>query len=258
MTLDLAELTAGWDCPPGELRARLVIGRDGKEQIQLRVDLGVMQMFPTHRPDGQRYRGLPSAREYIQHELQVGGDNLTDQDWRELERELVQTNYRRMAFAILADEALQTRQEPEARRFIHHALSDIETCLESLKLQDHHRPDADPAGSLRTTLLFDQARLATQLSILDSRFEDAIEHAEAGARALEELLTQLGYEPEQLADDPAVNYLRQLGTHLRREYGIIRTRRELLAEAIENEDFETAARLRDELQRQVQPRPPRP
>ena len=49
MTLDLDELTAGWDCPAGELRARVVHGQDGDELLQLRIDLGLMQMQVSGR-----------------------------------------------------------------------------------------------------------------------------------------------------------------------------------------------------------------
>jgi len=79
--------------------------------------------------------------------------------------------------------------------------------------------------------------------------DEARKQAEAGANALEELLKALGYEDEQRADDPGLRYLRGLGTQLRREYGISQTLHEQLAAAIENEDFETAAEIRDEMRR---------
>ena len=79
MTLDLEDLIGGWDCPIGELRARATVGRDGQELLQLRVDLGVMQMFLEGRPDGERCHGLPTARAYILHETRLGGQ-LTPQD----------------------------------------------------------------------------------------------------------------------------------------------------------------------------------
>lgn len=249
MTLDLAELTAGWDCPPGELRARVVVGRDGGELLQLRVDLGIMQMFPDGRPDGQRVHGLPSAREYIQRELRVHGRQLTEQDWQELERELLQTNYRRMALGAVVEESLRNNDGSAAQRYLRQALSDIETCLQDLKLLVEHGDSAEGHASLRPTLVFDHARLTTQLHIVEERFEDAVEQAEAGVVALEDLLIEMGCEEEQREEDAGLRYLRDLGVHLRREYGITQTLSEQLAEAVENEDFETAAQLRDELAR---------
>ena len=252
MTLDLDELTRGWECPPGELRARVIAGRDGQELVQLRVDLGVMQMQPTGRPDGQLYHALPSARDYIEHELRVGGTELTEDDWEELERELLQVNYRRMAYSAAAEDALRHDDDDCARRYIRGALSDIEACLNNLELLHRHSSDRGGYPSLHPTLTFDRARLSTQLGIVEGRFEEAIELADRGAAGLEELLSQLGYDQDQRDDDPGLRYLRSLGRKLRQEYGISQTLGERLNQAIENEDFETAADIQQELERRKQ------
>jgi hypothetical protein len=249
MTLDLQELTDGWDCPPGELRARVIVGRDDDELVQLRVDLGVMQMFGLGRPDGERYRGMPSAREFILHELRVPDNTLSSEDWRELERELTQLNYRRMAFASVAEDALRDNVDEDARRFIRQALADIEACLQCLSLLERVGATPRDYPVLQPTLVFDRARLSAQLDVVEGRFETAIEQADAGAGALDELLVELGYDEEQREDDPALRYLQGLGQQLRREYGITRTLRERLEEALAREDFEAASQIRDELAR---------
>jgi len=252
MTLDLDELLAGWDCPPGELRARTVVGRDGVELIQLRVDLGVMQMAMTDRPDGQRCRGLPTARDYIQRELRLGHGPLAAEDWKELEREVVQTNYRRVALSTLSEDALQANDRDAAERFLRQALLDTEHCLDALGLVEGAADRESENATLRPTLIFDRARLLSQLRIVEGRFEEAIEESEAGAASLEQLLGELGYDGEMRDEDPGVLYLNELGQRLRREYGITRTLREQLEEAIENEDFERAAQLHDALrQREI-------
>lgn len=256
MTLDLDELTAGWECPPGELRARIIVGRDGQEVLQMRVDLGVLQMAYDGRPDGQRHRGMPSARAFIEHELRVGNNNVSAEDWQELERELMQTNYRRMAFAAVAEGALEAGDETAACRFIRRALADIDECEQAANLLRRRSHEADDQAALRPTLVFDRARLQAQLKIIEGRFEEAIELAEDGADALANLLAELGCDDEQRDNDPGLCYLRGMGVHLRREYGIAQTLRERLAEAIENEDFEQAARLRDELAQRGGPDPP--
>lgn len=248
MTLDLDELTSGWDCPPGEIRARVVVGRDGHELLQLRIDLGVMQMQPQGRPDGQRCHGLASARDFVAHELHVGTRSLSEADWDELEREITQVNYRRMAYATLAEDALHADDPDAARRFLRGALVDVEFCLAELALLARREPLGGEYATLRATLVFDHARLRTQLHIVNERYEDAIEEAERGAAHLARVLAEFGYDEEQQADDPGVSYLRELSRRLRSEYGIGRTLRERLAEAIAHEDFEQAALLRDELE----------
>ena len=256
MTLDLDELVSGWDCPSGELRARVVVGRDGDEMVQIRLDLGVMQMFPNGRPDGVRYHGLPSAREYIEHELRVGGERLDRADWQELQRELHQTNYRRLAYSMLAEDALQENDTANTRRHIQSALADIDACLAQLRLLAEHGLGEAGVESLGPTLHFDRARMRSQLHVVEGRFEEAIEQAEAGAASLEDLLTELGYDEELREEDPGVRYLQDLGHQLRREYGVTQTLRERLEEALENDDFETAAEIRDSMRRREEEPPP--
>ena len=161
-----------------------------------------------------------------------------------------------MAFAAAAEGALQAAQPDDARRFFKHALADVEECLADLRLLKQHEAGREDAASLEATLVFDQARLGTQLQVIEGRFEDAIEKAETGAAALDALLSELGYDDEQREVDPGLRYLWRLGNQLRQEYGIARTLHEQLAEALENEDFETAAQIRDELARRDEPPPP--
>lgn len=249
MTLDLRELIAGWDCPPGEICARTVVGQDGAELLQLRVDLGLMQMFPDGRPDGQRYRGLPSVLGYVRHELRLGRCDLAAEDWRELERELHQTNYRRLALASLVEDALGANEVESAKVHLRRALRDIDTSLECIRVLSAGRGDGIGSGSLalRPTLDFHRGRLSVQLRIVEQRYEEAVEEGERAVCRLSEMLEEMGLDEEQREQDPGVVFLRDLVLRLRQDYDLPLTLRERLEEAIENEDFESAARLRDEL-----------
>ena len=51
---DLSRLLREWDYDSNKLNVRRIIGEDGREKIQLRVDLGVLQMEVAGRPDGKR------------------------------------------------------------------------------------------------------------------------------------------------------------------------------------------------------------
>jgi hypothetical protein len=258
MSLDLNDLTADWECPAGEICARCVTGRDGMELLQLRVDMGVMQMFPDGRPDAKRYRGLPTVLDYVRHETRLGGEALTTEDWRELERELYQTNYRRLALASLAEQALGDDDPTDAQVHLKRALRDIDACLESIRFAAENNPQGASHASLglRPTLIFNRGRLAAQLRIAQDRHEEAIEAAQRSVRELDELLAAQGLEAEQRAQDPGIIFLRDLGKRLRREYEIPLTLRERLEQAVLDEDFETAAELRDELRERKTGDPP--
>lgn len=262
MNLDLDELLGDWNCSRDEVCARLIQGQDREVVVQLRVDLGVLQMFLDGRPDGLRYRGLPTAYDHFRHESQVGGAP-TEEDWQELHRELQQYNYRRLALSSLAEEALREKDFERARSYLNRALRDIERCLAILGTIEENPDQWDgPLAILVPTLVFNRARLLTRLRVAEDRYDEAIEELELGIRNLEETLARVGFEQEQREQNPAVAYLCQMGQRLREKHGITLTLRERLDAAIEREDFETAARLRDELRRRrgddLQPRLPSP
>jgi hypothetical protein len=64
MSLDLSGLLREWPYEPGKLNVRLVTGEDGESRIQVRLDLGILQMHTEGRPDGQKPFGFDSLLEY--------------------------------------------------------------------------------------------------------------------------------------------------------------------------------------------------
>jgi hypothetical protein len=260
MNLDLNDVLGDWACCIGEVCARLVRGDDGEDLLQLRVDLGLLQMSLDGRPDGGRYHGFPSVYDYVEHERRFGIE-ITQQDWQELHRELQQHNYRRLAFSSLAEEALHEEDFERGRSCLQRALRDIERCAAILeRLEDNEEQWDYSLSALAPTLVFNRARLLTRLRAAEQRYDEAIEEAELGVRELREALAQGGFEEDERGQNPAIAYLCQLAQRLREKHGITLTLRERLDDAIEREDFETAARLRDELRRRgrdnLQPRLP--
>ena len=60
MNLDINALLEDWHYnSPGELVVRKIMGNDGLPKIQMRVDLGLLQMECTARPDGKTPHGKP-------------------------------------------------------------------------------------------------------------------------------------------------------------------------------------------------------
>lgn len=249
MNLDLDELIGDWNAPDEEVSARVVGGRDGAEVLQLRVDLGLLQMFLDGRPDG-------SSRDALRT-----GAAASD----ELHRELQQYNYRRLALSSLAEEALRKNDLQRAGNYLRRALRDIEHCLSILDEVEGCGEDwEDSLAMLGSTLIFNRARLLANLRAAEGYYDEAIEEAQRGVR---ELINELDGADADLDcgapnDNPAIRYLCQLEERLRKQHGISLTLKEKLEHAIEHEDFEAAARLRDELrtrsQSRVQPRLPGP
>ena len=59
---DIDTLLKGWDFQPGEVNARFFKSRTGRELVQMRVDMGLLQMEADLRPDGVHPHG--AARKY--------------------------------------------------------------------------------------------------------------------------------------------------------------------------------------------------
>ena len=60
MSQDIEGILDGWEYEPDGLQVRIITGDDGTKKIQMRIDLGLIQMELDGRPDGQRPDGFPS------------------------------------------------------------------------------------------------------------------------------------------------------------------------------------------------------
>ena len=69
MSLDLNSLLQDWPHEAGAIKVRKIVGLDGHEKLQLRIDLGILQMELTGRPDGQRPHNCESLLVYHQDEM---------------------------------------------------------------------------------------------------------------------------------------------------------------------------------------------
>lgn len=64
MSEDIGPIMKEWDEEPDARSIRKIIGNDGKEKIQLRVEFGILQMEADGRPDGKKPYGKESLLEH--------------------------------------------------------------------------------------------------------------------------------------------------------------------------------------------------
>lgn len=105
---DLHSILGDWPYDPSSISARWIVGKDGHRRLQLRLDLGVLQMEPTGRPDGQRPHGADSLLDhYLSLEQGPGGEatsfSLDAASCGELQQEAAQYYYRYLALYALHD-----------------------------------------------------------------------------------------------------------------------------------------------------------
>jgi hypothetical protein len=108
---DLTDLLRSWSYQPGKINARKIEGIDGREKLQVRIELGTLQMEILGRPDGERPHGHESLlhhhRERLRRYIQQAGNEigfvLSSDECRALREEAVQYYHRYVARFSLGD-----------------------------------------------------------------------------------------------------------------------------------------------------------
>lgn len=262
MPRDIDEALRGWpyDANADEVSAREVRARDGRTVLQIRIDLGMLQMEVDGRPDGSRPGGFGTFLDYLRHRARrsrrrrkpefagipaawaMGVDHCAEAD-----RELVQYYHRRVAFLALQDYG--------------RALRDAEHSLALIDFIAEHGPSIDYVArheQLRGGVLFDRTQAAAAIALEDGRPDGAIEAIREGIERLEhhqDELNELGEPDDFPGRDPAedssdallVERLHRLESEIRAHFEVPKSLNEQLSEAVESEDYERAARLRDQI-----------
>ncbi len=235
---DIDRLLDTWPYRQGEVLARIVKAADGREVLQMRVDMGILQLEIEDRPDGTRPHGAASYFDYLKQQADEDPRfRLSAEQCIDADREFVQYYHRRICWLALR----------EYRR----AALDADHSLAFMDFVRDHSPDDDWTASheqYRPFVLFHRVQAAALAELEDSGPEQAIHEINAGLARFRTMFEE--YEAdERYEDDDLVTRLIELKESLREHYHVGRTLDEQLADAIAAEKYELAARLRDELAR---------
>jgi hypothetical protein len=221
-------------------------GRDGREKIQLRVDLGLLQMNAEGRPDGKRPFGQPSLLEHYRarlhkyvaaHDGTDEGFKLTAEDCARLQLEALQYHHRYICLLQLEDYPAVVR--------------DAERNLAVFDFVGKHAESEELAWALRQfqpQLQMVLTRAHAEQALKTNDYEAAIAHVEEGLEKIRAFYREHMH----------VEMLEQSGeiASLERWLCEIRMRRPLserekiehaLLDAVKREDYEKAAQMRDAL-----------
>ena len=69
---NIDKILRDWPYEPQSVSVRLVKGLDGRELIQMRIEMGLLQLEVKGRPDGDRPGGYETYYEFLQHEAAGG------------------------------------------------------------------------------------------------------------------------------------------------------------------------------------------
>ena len=230
-------LLKAWDYDPTSVNVRLVAGKDGRELIQMRVELGVLELEATGRPDGNRPQGFATYLEFLQQRVHEEGEDfeLDESECFECDREFVQFYHRRICWLALERYA-------EAVRDADHTLSLMDMCRD-------HSPDEEWTMSheqYRPFVLYHRIQAAAMLHIVARSPEDAVQEINSGLEQVRKVFIDHDIE-ERFDEDMLVQRLVDLREALRDQFDVGRTLQEQLADAIASEQYELAAQLRDKL-----------
>ncbi|MBP7828593.1 MAG: UvrB/UvrC motif-containing protein [Kiritimatiellae bacterium] len=236
MNSDITPLLNGWNYDPGSVSARWIIGRDGRLRIQLRLDLGLLQMEPEGRPDGKRPRGHASLLDY-HRALPPEAATLDPVACSELQQEAMQYYYRYLAFHAL--------------RYFDGVIRDTEHNLAILDLVEQRIADEDAAWAFLQFYPYIRmmnARARAEKCMGEQRETEAVSILQAAVQDIRAFWSRNG-EGEAPPGSPEIEALTDLLGRIRRQGPRSRGEelREELARAIAEEKYEDAARLRDQL-----------
>jgi len=234
----LDHLLSQWAFDPNTLNSRLIKGRDGRDVIQMRVDMGVLQMETTGRPDGAQPHGCETFLDYCQGLLlEDSSRKLDDSECGEVDREFMQFYHRRICWLRL--------------QYYHRAVMDADHTLRLMDVSEKMSPDEEWTNSheqYRPFVLFHRTQAEALAELEDNGAEEAVQAINTGLEEIRVFFVK--HEAEEHFDsDELVTRLVDLRESLRNEYSVGRTLKERLVEAVEQEQYELAAKLRDELSR---------
>lgn len=249
MRRDIDDAIQDWpfEPEPGEVIAREVRARDGRPVLQIRVELGLLQLEVEGRPDGSRPHQFATYLDYLRHRaagrgLAPGGKAppwaMSAEQCEEADREFVQFYHRRVAWL-----ALQRYDK---------ALLDADHTLALMDFVCRHGINEEYVDShekYRGLVLFHRAQAAAALALERRKPEEAIDAVREGAERLAS--HQRAWEDEHDEDEtpnsPLIDQLLLLEREIRKNFSVQKTLREQLDEAVASEDYERAARLRDQI-----------
>ena len=221
---------------------RRIEAADGREVLQMRVDLGLLQIEMEGRPDGSRPHGAETFLDYLVNLAICDGEafQLTENDCVEVDREFMQFYNRRTCWLALNEYRLAVRDADHNL-----ALMDFVAAHAADKswLEAHEQ--------YRPFILFQRTQAAALDELEHGGAESAIEQFNEGIDRLRGCLQPGENESEE--DEPQheeiVTRLIEIREAMRKQYDVGQTLSEQLDEAVALEQYELAANLRDQIAR---------
>lgn len=242
MTRDLSHLLDEWAYDPSSISARWIEGDDGRQKVQLRLDLGLFQMEVEGRPDGTKPHGYETLLVY--HMNREASDPsyveqlLDESACAELQQEAVQYYYRYLCMYALND--------------LPRVIRDTQHNLDLFDFITRHAEDEDIAWQFLqfyTEVKTMNTRARAEKAANEDHYDLAVQLVRQGLTDVQDFWKTFGsdldYDESTQDEDILQELLREMES--RRPKSEHETIAEALQSAIAKEDYERAAMLRDKL-----------
>jgi hypothetical protein len=251
---DITPLLKGWDYEPGTINVRKINGLDGAPKLQMRLDLGLLQMELTGRPDGGKPHGCESLLDY--YEVQLGehkrrngtelGFSLTTEQCAALREEAGLYYHRYLGLYVLEDFPGVVRDTARNLRVLDFCGKFAVDEQDRLVLEQY-RP--------YITMMNTRAEAAILKNEKPPRYTEALAVVTEGLDRIKEFFERFG-QPEAYSQANEVKVLRQEARDIRKKLPVdpIAKLQAQLDKAVRAEHYEEAARIRDEIKRKTETR----
>ncbi len=240
---DLRKILKSWQYDP-EHDSRLIRGDDGREVLQVRTPLGIEQYEMDGRPDGLRPHGMESALEYhLQrlHQSKSAGRGtefeLSPQDCAELFQEGTLYYFRYVRLFQLKDWARTIRDTARNLR-----------AFDLVHSYAQREEDQQFLEKWRPYIVRVHASAAAMLEVERSAYDKALEVIKDAIRTVE-CLDELDDDSFRFERERSLMALRELETQIQKNRPLseLEQLEHQLRRAIDKQDFERAAKLRDRI-----------
>lgn len=247
MNFDISHLLEHWDYQPGQIVVRRFKGKDGNGKIQLRVDLGLLQMNAEGRPDGKRPFGHESLLQFHQSRLQKHVEErgteddfvLKAEDVSKLQLEALQYHHRYICLLELEDYPAVVRDTQRNMAVFDFVARFAESEELAWSLQQ-----------FRPQLLLIQTRARAGEKLAARRYAEAARIIDGGVESLRTFYSDTGRQ-EIAEQSHEIAYLENWKGEINAKRPLTRREKLELAlhEAVRQENYEKAAEVRDALRK---------
>jgi len=207
MSEDINSILREWDEEPDSKRIRRLVGLDGRDKIQIRVQFGMLQMEADGRPDGKRPYGKESLLEHYlslleAYKLEYGTDEgfrLDHHDCERLRDESVQYYQRYVTLFELED--YQSAERDTARNL---------RVIGLMKKYAERQDDATSFEKYKPYIKMMNARAKAFIAMNSNDYTDASKHVSEAINSITDFYRENEFDDEEINNSQELAVLKAM------------------------------------------------